>query len=443
MMENRYDKRIYIFEFMAIFVVLIAFFCLLPTNAFAIDDVKDCVNPEHYGVENASDIKDKQHEGEINESCYSNEDRENSEADDVIDCVNPEHYGVKRASDIKDKKHEGEKNDGCYTQEERDEKIKQEFEAWKKAVKEVNEEYTKVYNAYEKSLHEEIEIDAELAEQDKLIAEKQEQLERATAAAYKQNYQGKLLVSLIIERNLKETLNLKKYMDSTLEYINNISDELKAERQKKQTTLDEVNAHIQKAKDELIDAASHINDKIPDASQELKDYIDSHGTENFKEGRTLVDKNLSDDWLIDVALYYVGTPYVWGGKGETGADCSGFTSMVYKSAEGKNIGVNTSNQYAKLEHVDKSKLERGDVLFMANEKDASQEHVGIYLEGDKYIHNSGTGTLSKVDTGIDYFSCGLRVNDKMKTDESLNSSNSDNSSKLDDSNKSEEIEDKS
>ena len=379
---------------MTIFAFLIAFFCISPTSAFAIDDVKDCVNPEH--------------------------------------------YGVKHASDIKDKKHNGEKSDSCYSQEDRDKKVKQEFETWKKAVKEANQEYTKKYNAYEKTLHEETEINEELAEQDKLIAEKQEQLERATAAAYKQNYQGKLLVSLIIDKNMSETLNLKKYMDSTLEYINQLSDELKAERKKKEEKLDEVNSHINKAKEELIDAALHINDKIPSASQELKDYIDSHSTENFKEGRTLVDRNLSNDWLIDVALYYVGTPYVWGGKGETGADCSGFTSMVYKAAEGKNIGVNTSNQYAKLEHVDKKDLQRGDVLFMANEKDASQEHVGIYLEGDKYIHNSGTGTLSRVDTNIDYFTCGLRVNDNMKADES---DNADDSNKSSDSSKSNESKD--
>ena len=354
--------------FTGAFALLIVVFCYAPINAFAIDDVKNCVNPEH--------------------------------------------YGVKRASDIKDKEHKGEKSDSCYSKDDRDKKIKEQFEAWKKAVKTANEEYTKKYNAYEKTLHEEIEINAQLAEQDKVIAEKQEQLERAVASAYKQNYPGKLMMSLILDGNMSETLNLKKYMDSALAYVAQVSEELKAERQKKQDALDEVNSHIAKAKEELIDAASHINDTIPSTSQELRDYIDAHGTENFKEGRTLVDKNLTDDWLIDVALYYVGTPYVWGGKGETGADCSGFTSMVYKAAEGKDIGANTSNQYDKLEHVDKKDLQRGDVLFMANAADASQEHVGIFLEGDKYIHNSGTGTLSKVDTGIDYFTCGLRVKDE-------------------------------
>lgn len=363
-MEIWSNRRVSVKMLVGIFALLIAVFCYSPTNAFAIDDVKDCVNPEHYGVKRASDIKDKDHKGELKESCYSKDDR--------------------------------------------DKQIKEQYETWKSAVKAANEEYTKKYNAYEKTLHEETEIKAQLEEYDRIIAEKQEQLEKVTAAAYKQNYQGKLLLSLIND-NMSDTINLKKYMDSTLQYVAQVSNELKEERQKKQDALDEVNSHIQKAKEELIEAASHINDSIPTTSQALEDYIDAHGTENFKEGRTLVDKSLTDDWLIDVALYYVGTPYVWGGKGETGADCSGFTSMVYKAAEGKDIGVNTSAQYEKLDHVDKKDLQRGNVLFMANLADSSQEHVGIYLEGDTYIHNSGTGTLAKVDTGIDYFTCGLRV----------------------------------
>ena len=115
-----------------VFALLVAFFCYAPINAFAIDDVKNCVNPEH--------------------------------------------YGVKRASDIKDKEHKGEKSDSCYSKDDRDKKIKEQFEAWKKAVKTANEEYTKKYNAYEKTLHEEIEINAQLTEQDKVIEEKQEQL---------------------------------------------------------------------------------------------------------------------------------------------------------------------------------------------------------------------------------------------------------------------------
>ena len=80
--------------------------------------------------------------------------------DDVKDCVNPKHYGVKRTSDIKDKAHEGDLNDECYTQEERDEKVKQEYNSWLEAVKTANVEYTKKYNVYENALNQKFQIQA-------------------------------------------------------------------------------------------------------------------------------------------------------------------------------------------------------------------------------------------------------------------------------------------
>ena len=227
--------------------------------------------------------------------------------------------------------------------------------------------------------------------------------------------------------NFEDTLIFKKYLDSTLDYMVQVADELKAEKQKKQDRLDEIDTHIAQAKSALIDAAYHINDKLPSTSQALRDYIDANSRDVYTEGRELVDKELSDDWLIDVALFYVGTPYVWGGKSETGADCSGFTSTVYRKAESKDIGANTSNQYDKLDHIDKKDLVRNDVLFMENKGDSSQQHVGIFMEGNTYVHASGTGTLARVDSGIDYFTCGLRVtDDNAKTqskDESSTSAN--------------------
>ncbi len=329
--------------------------------------------------------------------------------DDVKDCVNPEHYGVKRSADIKDKKHKGKLNKKCYDKKERDEKIKKEFEEWKEAVKKANEEYTKVYNAYAESLNEKTTRAAELEMQESAISQKQAELNKIAEYSYKQNYSGSLLASLLYEGDFAKTINMKKYMDSTLQYMNQKADELRALREEKQRILDEVDSHIAQKKSEVIEAAKHINDSLPETSQELEDYIDEHSTEDFKSGRNLADKNLSDDWLIDVALYYVGTPYVWGGKDEKGADCSGFTSLVYKKALDKDIGVNTTAQYSNMDHIDKKDLQRTDVLFMDNASDSSQQHVGIFLEGNTYIHNSGTGTIARVDTDIDYFTCGLRL----------------------------------
>ena len=43
-----------------------------------------------------------------------------------------------------------------------------------------------------------------------------------------------------------------------------------------------------------------------------------------------VEAKFAKDNLINTALLYLNTPYLWGGKTPFGIDCSGFTQMVYK-----------------------------------------------------------------------------------------------------------------
>ncbi len=376
-------------------------------NAYAIEDVSDCVNPSHYGVEKISDIKNRRHSGEVSETCYDEKQREEI----IKTCVNPDHYGVTHTSEIVGKTHKLDNDilDDCYTKEQRDKDVEKQYKEWLKVVKQVNAEYTRVYNEYASSLHEKDSIKEEIAEIDARIEQKQSELAKVANYSYKQNYQGELLASILTGESVSDAVNKKKYLDSTVEYMNSKADEVKAERKVKQAILDEVTSHIEEKKSTLMDVAYHINDTLPECSDELTSYIDENCREIFTDGRVLVDQNLSDDWLIDVALYYVGTPYIWGGKSENGADCSGYTSLVYRKATGKEIGASTWNQREQLSNVDKKDLERGDVLFMDNAQNASYQHVGIFVEGNTYIHNSGTGTLARLDSGIDYFTCGLRV----------------------------------
>lgn len=403
-----FRKKVILFSTSATLATVLSVSALMPSSfAFAIDDVKDCVNPKHYGVEKTIDIKKSAHQGDRTDECY-----DEKQASEIIKtCVNPEHYGVTHTSEIEGKEHKIDNDilDDCYTKEERNKDVEKQYKEWLKVVKQVNEEYTKVYNEYAASLSEKIAIKDEIAEIDARIEKKQAELANVANYSYKQNYQGELLASLLTGQGVEDVVNKKKYLDSTVEYMNAKADEVKAEREEKEKILGEVNSHIEEKKSALMDAAYHINDTLPECSDELTSYIDEHFSEELQEGRNLVDKQLSDDWLVDVALYYVGTPYIWGGKSAAGADCSGFTSLVYRTAEGKEIGASTWNQHENLTVIDKKDLVRNDVLFMDNAQNASYQHVGIFVEGNTYIHNSGTGTLARLDSGIDYFTCGLRA----------------------------------
>jgi len=48
---------------------------------------------------------------------------------------------------------------------------------------------------------------------------------------------------------------------------------------------------------------------------------------NFEGSSIAVKKDKSD--LVQTALLYLNTPYLWGGRTPFGLDCSGFTQMVY------------------------------------------------------------------------------------------------------------------
>jgi len=106
-------------------------------------------------------------------------------------------------------------------------------------------------------------------------------------------------------------------------------------------------------------------------------------TEHKVEASTFGDK------VTDIALDYIGVPYVWGGTSPSGFDCSGYTSFTYKKA-GVTIPRTAAEQYTKGQAVSKSSLQEGDLVFFSTYK-AGASHVGIYLNNNKFIHASSNG----------------------------------------------------
>lgn len=100
--------------------------------------------------------------------------------------------------------------------------------------------------------------------------------------------------------------------------------------------------------------------------------------------------------LDELALQYLNTPYLWGGKTFFGIDCSGFTQMVFKQ-----FGMmipRDAYQQAELGEtvafVEECKL--GDLAFFDNEN-GKITHVGIMLNKQQIIHASGKVRIDVLD----------------------------------------------
>ena len=99
--------------------------------------------------------------------------------------------------------------------------------------------------------------------------------------------------------------------------------------------------------------------------------------------------------ITETAMQFLHTPYLWGGKGIFGIDCSGFTQIVY-SLHGVSIPRDAKDQ-AMCGTVITSLQEgqAGDLVFFAAEGKGIS-HVGILLDDNTVIHASGSVRLDKI-----------------------------------------------
>lgn len=100
--------------------------------------------------------------------------------------------------------------------------------------------------------------------------------------------------------------------------------------------------------------------------------------------------------LIDTALQYYNSPYLWGGKTPFGIDCSGFTQMVYK-LNGFELLRDASQQATQgeaLSFIEES--EAGDLAFFDN-SEGSIIHVGLIMDDHHIIHAHGQVRIDRLD----------------------------------------------
>ncbi len=94
--------------------------------------------------------------------------------------------------------------------------------------------------------------------------------------------------------------------------------------------------------------------------------------------------------IVEEALSWMGTPYRYAGSSKgKGTDCSGLVLKVYEEAAGVKLPRNSGEQAEFCKKVKKKSVKAGDLVFFATGKDAERlSHVGIMIDGNRFIHAS-------------------------------------------------------
>lgn len=100
---------------------------------------------------------------------------------------------------------------------------------------------------------------------------------------------------------------------------------------------------------------------------------------------------------LETALDLIGIRYRRGGTSpETGFDCSGFVSHVFKQGLGLYLPHNAKQISKEGEVVAKGELQPGDLVFF-NTMRRAFSHVGIYLGDNKFVHAPRSGQSVRVE----------------------------------------------
>ncbi len=123
---------------------------------------------------------------------------------------------------------------------------------------------------------------------------------------------------------------------------------------------------------------------------------DDAGSGDVPKSRTKVPRNwdyrtrysVPSDRLAKVAEGYIGTPYRYAGMSRRGVDCSGLVCLIYRDMCRATLPHSTSKLRNLGRKVNRNSARSGDLVFFRRGPFGWVNHVGIFLDGERFIHAS-------------------------------------------------------
>jgi lipoprotein Spr len=112
-------------------------------------------------------------------------------------------------------------------------------------------------------------------------------------------------------------------------------------------------------------------------------------------------ENLNNEDLYHFIEKWMGTPYRYGAKSESGTDCSGFSGMLHQSIFGINLPRTAKSQYQSCDRVKLEEIREGDLVFFNTRGGVS--HVGVYLHNGYFVHASTKDGVRINNLNDDYY----------------------------------------
>jgi len=100
------------------------------------------------------------------------------------------------------------------------------------------------------------------------------------------------------------------------------------------------------------------------------------------------DNKLHNIDLLEEIDEWYGTPYRYGGSSKNGIDCSAFSRTLSNDIFNVSLPRTAEQQYSYCDHIKKSQLKQGDLVFFHTTGGSRITHVGVYLQNGKFVHAS-------------------------------------------------------